>query len=130
MFKETLPHGCPPSDAKQPSAAVKVYRLLKNKTPVTLTDDLFLSYANSCSVSPPADVCPCRWSSCSLCLTREKAKAMRSLPKFKKSTHVCEVDLTPNSGLIKIDNSQHVDWWVYAAFSPVACSRLVPWTAI
>lgn len=115
VFLEELPDQCPP--AKAQSASIEgAYRVVFAKPP-TIKD--FWSHSKL-GKKRYGDVTECRWRSCSMFLTRDKALNIASkLPKSRAAKpYLALVNLSPNDGMTLInDKTAHVDVWLTEQFS-------------
>lgn len=119
MYEETLPQGCPPSNATEPINLV-VFRLLRTDT---IGHEDFHSHTKL-GLALPAGVDDCRWASCSVFDDLSKAAGLKRLPKFKNS-RIARLTLTRDAGCVLKGGNGHYDWWMYRTFDPVAASTIV-----
>jgi hypothetical protein len=116
-FFEELPEQCPPANAMERELPA-AYRVVTNVNP-DMED--FKSYAAR-KVKCPDGFDPCRWASCSLFLSRDRAiEIAMKLPKprFKKP-FIATMSITAMDGVSLVKkNSPHVDFWMYSNFDPL-----------
>lgn len=116
MFAETLPNGCPPSDAIESDGRMAI-RLLKSPNP---TEKDFYSHAKL-GKRKPESVSFCVWASCSLS-SIQSATNLPKLPKLRGKDYYTKIILKKESGMLKVSDSGHIDFWMYATFDPVGAS--------
>lgn len=115
-YLEDLPELCPP--AKAIDIGIQAFRVIPLKDP-TLND--FKSHAARKKPVPPG-VDPCRWASCSLCVTKEQAINLAGkLPKLRgQGLHIVKVKIQQGSGKSVINRRKtHIDFWPFAGFNPL-----------
>jgi hypothetical protein len=114
VFLEELPPQCPPAGA-QGMEINGAYRVVSCDKP-TISD--FWSQAKlGVPMRPTTD--PCKWCSCSLFLSRDKAVDIAGkLPKTRiKQPHLALINIGPSDGRALVNNrTSHVDLWVSATF--------------
>lgn len=118
-FREVLPAGCPPANSHNGACAI-AFRFVSTATPKA---DAFESYATKGGL-PPDGVDPCRWASCSLYPDLATVNKKRKLPGLKKYGFVAEIIIKAGSGHL-IEDSKHIDFWMYDTFDPVASIVIV-----
>jgi hypothetical protein len=112
VFLEELPPQCPPPQAKD-AAIEGAYRVVSCAQP-TMED--FQSHAElGYKIRPGTD--PCRWRSCSLFLSKDKARDIAGLlPKTRmKNPHLARVVISQGDGQSLVING-HVDFWISTKF--------------
>jgi len=120
LFKEMLPGGCPVDEARNLPEQV-VVRLVSREA-LDATD--FASHA-ALGKSRPDEICPCKWSSCSVFGGRkglQTAIDMVALPRYRKRfSHLAHLQIDGRSGLgVVNDKSGHIDLWMFSSFDPVS----------
>jgi hypothetical protein len=111
-YRESLPDGCPPTDAERVSIEKLVYRLVSQIPPQS---DDFRSYR---AINPYSviHVTECQAHGLSVYTTAVDCENARKLPRLKGRL-ICCIRLLPGSGDIqKTGKHSHHTWWPQAAF--------------
>ncbi|GLQ67344.1 hypothetical protein [Gluconobacter kondonii] len=113
-FAENLPPSCPPEEAVTP-AQREVWRFVPHEKLEELEEKDFFSYA-ALGKQPYSqyNVCPCRWSSCSVFSV---PTPLEGLPKLRHK-YVATLSINKFSGKI-LQKESHIDFWRYKNFSPL-----------
>ena len=117
-YLEDLPPDCPPANKASEISVEAAYRVVSCMTP-TVTD----FYSNSAlGIPKPPTVDACRYASCSLFMSRDKALEIASkLPKMRiAQPHLSLCNIEPFHGKSYINKKKHVDFWPYDTFDPEA----------
>jgi hypothetical protein len=118
VFLEELPPQCPPAGAK----AMEIegaYRVVSCDSPTI--QDFWSQDRLGVPIRPTAD--PCKWRSCSLFLSRDKAVDIAGkLPKARiKEPHLALVNIQTSDGRALVNaRTSHVDLWLSTTFDPQA----------
>lgn len=122
-YMEDLPDQCPPAEAEdQPFGPA--YRIL----PADQVELKHFYSHHKLGKPKPAGVDDCRYMSCSLFGSEEKARAIASLPKFRvTSTHLAEINVPSGVGSSLInEKTKHIDFWPFDPFDvTVAVTKVV-----
>jgi hypothetical protein len=116
VFLEELPPQCPPANAVGASFEV-AYRVVSCGQPTI--KDFWSQAALGVPIRPTAD--PCKWRSCSMFLSRDKAVDIAGkLPKSRiREPHLALVNIAPSDGRALVNNkTKHIDLWLSSTFNP------------
>ena len=117
MYREELPHDCPPHDAAEIVNETICYRLVNNEPP---TDDDFRSQR---ALEPNRDfgVSECRARGLSVFLQAADATRIAQRSRNLRGARLARLTLNQGAGYIKQTGSRsHNTWWPYAAFDILA----------
>jgi hypothetical protein len=115
VFLEELPPQCPPATA-QGISIEGAYRVVSCAKPTI--KDFWSQSRLGIPLRPISD--PCKWRSCSLFLSRDKAIDIAGkLPKSRmKEPHLALVNIDPSDGRALVNKkTSHVDLWLSNTFN-------------
>lgn len=120
-YREPLPEGCPPDEAKEIAARRIVFRLVRRNPP---SDADFRSQRAE-KPKNQFNVPECQARGLSVFGDLSDAIRQQKLPHFRGSK-VCEVTLGSGAGRIqKTGRRSHFTWWPLADFNILAVCQLV-----
>jgi len=116
VWSETLPQGCPPSDALEPNN-MEVFRLVKTIPP---TEVDFYSH-RKLEPEKVFHVSECIARSISVFNDLSACNAVKKLPKFKNETfHTIKMLLDSECGVVLNRNGiHHFSFWMRDSFNPI-----------
>lgn len=114
-YLEDLPPNCPLA-ASEDISVDAVYRVVRSMNPGI---DDFLSNA-ALRITKPPTVDDCKWASCSLFKSRDKAiNIANKLAKTRiMDPHLSLCDIKVGYGKSISNSKAHVDFWPYRTFDP------------
>ena len=116
-FRDELPEGCPPSNAKEIVNETICYRVVLNEPP---TDDDFRSQR---TLEPNRDfgVSECRTRGLSIFMRAADATRIAQRSRNLRGAKLAQLTLNQGAGYIKRTGSRsHHTWWPYKAFDVLA----------
>ena len=117
QYREELPDGCPPSNAKEIANETICYRLVNNDPP---TDDDFRSQR---TLEPNRDfsVSECRARGLSIFMQAADAARVAQRSRNLRGAKLAQLTLDEGAGYIKQTGGRsHHTWWPYKAFDVLA----------
>ena len=122
LFREPLPKGCPPWEAREITTQQTVFRLVRTDPP---TDSDFRSQRAENPNNPFRGVSECRARGLSVYSNIRHAENRLKTPRFRGSL-ICEVKLDRGAGYIsKTGYRAHFTWWPFASFPIVTKCQVV-----
>jgi hypothetical protein len=120
--EKPLPAACPPSDASDAPKGT-VLRLVANSPPVQ--DDFRSGRAEGKKKPKRCD--DCTWCACSVWLSSTKKEVIAGLTKLanhRNKKYIAHVQIDAKSGKTKPHDGDgnHVRFWMYETFDPVAAT--------
>lgn len=122
-FADTLPDGCPPSNARELASALPLFRIVSSNPP---TEKDFISYwhAQPGKREQWKDA-ECKARAISVYDSQKFCEDKLKLPTFKGKM-VCRVTLPSGSGMVCAGGSSgHISWWVAKHCNPLECCEIV-----
>lgn len=123
VYREELPKGCPPKDARGIPSGTALFRLVKSNPP---TNGDFESWRALNLKKPcPNGLCECRARAVSVHDDAEASEKLRMLPKFREHL-IAKLALEEGAGMIKQTGGKaHYEWWPFAEFDILAVCKVV-----
>lgn len=116
-YREELPDGCPPSNAKEIVNEIICYRLVLNEPP---TDDDFRSQ-RTLEPNRNLGVSECRTRGLSVFMQASDATRAAQRSRNLRGAKLAQLTLNQGAGYIKQTGSRsHHTWWSYKAFDILA----------
>jgi len=116
-WKLTLPDGCPPDDAHNAEEGVLFYRLIEFNS---ATPQDFKSYHELYPNKDYSGKKECASKSLSLYTTKEGAKNLKSIAKFRKYEAIAVIKIGTDDGVIKSKKGgRHYSWWLKSICRPL-----------
>ena len=122
IYRDELPPGCPPEEAKEITTETICYRLVRNDPP---TDEDFRSQR---TLEPNRDfgVSECRAKGLSVFMQPRDATGAANRSRNLRGAKVAQLTLNTGSGYIKkIGGRSHHTWWPYKAFDILANCEVI-----
>ena len=124
-YREELPPGCPPADAREIAEGTVVYRLVQAAPP---TDADFRSWRAMNEDTPlPNGISECRARSVSVFSSRTVATRLGRTARKFRGKRVCELDLHAGAGsMAETGRPAHRSWWPLAAYDILGVCKVLP----
>ena len=120
-FREDLPDGCPPPDAKPLNAARSLFRLVSQYPPTELDFDSVWKEQPERRMR----LDPCQGRGLSLFDTAAEAQKRTSYTTLRGKI-VCAVNITPDAGPLLMTARHHYTWWPLQDYDIIAGCAEVP----
>lgn len=123
QFRDDLPSGCPPVDAREVTGEESVFRLVRSNPP-NASD--FQSQRQKRPSASFSGVDECTTRGLSVYGSIADAKENLLLPKFRNGHFLCRLKLASGAGRIKQTfKPSHHTWWPYKAYNILAVCEVV-----
>lgn len=121
VFRESLPEGCPPTEAEEINDTKVVFRLVRTDTP----DDSDFWSKRAQSPSNQFSVSECIAQGLSVYSQFRDARKQLKLPTLRGML-ICQVTLDRGAGyILKTGRSSHFTWWPLADFDILDSCQVV-----